>query len=113
MLQTLSDNISSYSGSLTYEFGGRNGSAVATFDAPSAGEYTLAMDDIPFAESLAVGPSFAGDLVRTLIGSFAIGGFGAVVGGAIVGVTALGRARAKRDRSRPPRAAGWAPPPPA
>lgn len=112
-----------YGGSLTYNFGGHNGTAVATFDAPVPGTYEVAVAEggSGFAEELAVGPSFAGDLVRTLVGGFVIGGVGVLLGVATIVVTAVRRSRAKRRRQpgsppptswRPPPPTNWQPPPP-
>ena len=103
-----------YGGSLTYNFGGHNGTAVATFNAPAPGAYEVAIAEIGsgFAEELAVGPSFAGDLVRTLVGGFVIGGVGVLLGVAIIVVTAVRRSRARRGRQQPPSLTSWQPPPP-
>ncbi len=100
-----------YGGSLTYDFGGRSGAAVATFDAPRPGRYRVAAVEAgsSFATDLAVGPSFAGDLVRTIVGAFVIGGVGVIVGVVIIVVTAVRRARARRRRPMPPMSPGQPP----
>jgi hypothetical protein len=102
-----------YSTELTYDFGGRSGTAVATFSADQPGDYMLESDsgDSVSIDSYAVGSSIAGDLVSAIAGGFAIGGLGLLVGSVILIVTLARRSRAKRDR-RPPSApsTGWAQP---
>ena len=89
-----------YGGSLTYDFGGRSGAALATFDAPVAGEYQVAAVETgsSVARELAVGPSFAGHLVRTIVVPFVIGGVGVIAGVVIIVVTAVRRSRERRRR---------------
>ncbi len=101
-----------YGGSLTYDLGGHSGTAVATFDAPAPGAYRVAAlgAGSGFAEELAVGPSFAGDLVRTLVGAFAIGGVGVTAGVVIIIVTAARRSRARRRPRTPAYQRGQPPP---
>ncbi len=106
--------VDSYRTSLTYDLGGRSGVAVATFEAVRPGRYRLVSEDVPFGvDELAVGPSIAGDLLRTILGAFVVAGLGVAVGGATLGITAVRRSKAKRARtpSWPSSHGPWAPPP--
>ena len=108
-----------YGGDLSYDFGGRSGTAVATFEARLAGDYTVTVTGEGFRTAeVAIGPSIAGDLVRTIVGALAIGAVGLLAGGGTILVTALRRSSARRRRSPPPRSSppgqspptGWSPP---
>jgi hypothetical protein len=92
-----------YGGSLTYDFGGRSGSALLTFTADQAGDYQIEPDtsDSSGVVSYAVGQSIGGDLVSAIVGGFAIGGLGVVIGAVVLIVTGIRRSRVKRER-RPP-----------
>lgn len=103
-----------YSGSITYDFGGRSGIAVSTFSADQSGEYVVeASSTLPTAaDALAVGPSIAGDLLAAILGGFAIGAIGVLVGVVVLIVTGVRRSRARRDRRPPTPPASWGQAPP-
>lgn len=103
-----------YSGELNYDFSGRSGAAIATFTADTAGSYRLQPDEdgVGNAESLAIGESIAGELVRVILVPMLIGGLGFIGGAVILIVTGVRRSRAKRRRqppAPPPGAWGQAP----
>ena len=101
-------NTSPYVSSLTYDFGGQAGNASQTFTAEQAGDYELSSTSrlSTGISSLAVGKSIGGDIVSAVVGAFAIGGLGVLVGAIVLIVTAIRRSRANRERRPPP------PPPP-
>ena len=70
---------------------------VATFDADRPGRYRVAAVESgsSFATELAVGPSFAGDLVRTIVGAFVIGGAGVIVGIVIIVSVLIDQSRSR------------------
>lgn len=87
--------LSFYSGGLTYGFGGRSGNALYTFDAPGAGVYRVETN-----ANIAIGKSIAGDLVRTIVLPFAIGGLTFVLGLIVIIVTAVRRSGSKKRAAR-------------
>lgn len=82
---------SRYSTDLTYDFDGRSGTAVATFTAEDAGEYTIRAD-----ADVAIGPSIADDLIRAILVPLLIGGISFLVGLVVIVVTAVKRSRSKQ-----------------
>ena len=90
--------IEPYDGSLTYSFGDREGTAQGTVTPSRAGDYLVAagIDGNVSNAAVALGDSIAGSLLRTIVGTFAIGGL--MVGGGVVllVVTAI---RLNRGRS--------------
>ncbi len=92
--------LSTYSNELSYDFDGRNGSAVATFDATETGEYTIETDT-----AVAIGPSVAGELIRAILVPFAIAGIAFVLGVIILIVTGVQRSGSKRRLAQ----AAWHP----
>jgi hypothetical protein len=98
-----------YGGSLTYDFGGRSGSAQETFTADEAGDYEIETDGLASgnAESLAVGDSIGGDLVSAIVGGFVIGGLGLVIGAIVLIVTGVRRSKAKKERQPPAPPSAW------
>jgi hypothetical protein len=82
---------SPYRSDLNYDFDGRSGRAAATFDADATGDYTVTTDT-----DVAIGPSIAGDLIRTILVPFLIGGVSFLVGLIVIIVTAVRRSRSKK-----------------
>lgn len=82
---------SRYLTDLNYSFGGNSGNAVATFDADDTGRYTITTDS-----DVAIGTSIAGDLVRTILIPFVIGGLGFLIGLIVIIVTAVKRSGSKK-----------------
>ncbi len=82
---------SRYSTDLTYDFSGRSGTAAATFAAESTGEYTVTTN-----VDVAIGPSIATELIRTILVPFLIGGLSFLVGLIVIIVTAVRRSRSKQ-----------------
>jgi len=80
-----------YLNEITYDFGGRSGTAALTFEARSAGTYTVQTDT-----DVAVGPSIASSLVRTIVFPFVIGGLSVVVGLVMLAVTLVRRSKSKQ-----------------
>lgn len=80
---------------LEYDFNGRSGQAVATFDADDTGRYTITTDT-----DIAIGRSIAGDLIRTVAGPFAIAGLSFLVGLIVIIVTAVKRSGSKKRAAR-------------
>jgi hypothetical protein len=106
---------SPYSGSLTYDFGGRSGTAQQTFTADEAGEYVITPRGVDTGQTwtYAIGPSVARGIVGAIVGAFVIGGLGVLVGAIVLLVTGVRRSRAKQARRPPvasPSAWGSAPP---
>ena len=114
---------SAYGGSLTYDFD-ESGSAVATFTAPSDGDYTVLprSSDRPSPGTIAIGPSIGGRLVTSILGPFVLGGLAILIGLIVIVVTIVRRSRAGQRRraagpSGPPGPSSWgdaswgAPPP--
>lgn len=82
---------SRYLTDLNYTFGGNSGQAVATFDADDTGRYTITTDS-----DIAIGTSIAGDLLRTILIPFVIGGLGFLIGLIVIIVTAVKRSGSKK-----------------
>jgi len=98
-------SLETYASSLSYSYGDHAGQAVLTFDIEQPGTYVL--DSTSDGDGdLAVGRSIGGKLVSTVVGAFALGGLGVVVGAIVLIVTFV------RRRNARPRAAPWYPPPP-
>jgi hypothetical protein len=92
-------SLDAYSGSLTYSFGSREGSAVLTLEVTQPGRYLIEAPDAPAVaggSSLAVGPSIAGSIVRIAAPSAVA--MLAAIGGAIA-IAIVRHSRAKRARS--------------
>ena len=89
--------LAGYSGSLSYSLGGHSGRAIATVTPPRAGVYSLraaTTADPSAGFAVALGDSIAGRILRTVLGSFAIGGLGLAAGIALVVTTRVRRRRA-------------------
>ena len=82
---------SRYLTGLEYNFNGRSGQAVATFDADDTGRYTVFTDT-----DVAIGTSIAGDLLRTILIPFAIVGLAILIGLIVIIVTAVKRSGSKK-----------------
>jgi len=76
---------------LTYEFNGRTGRAISTFQATDTGRYTVTT-----TSDVAVGKSVAGDLIRTILIPFLIAGLGFLLGLIVIIVTAVKRSGSKK-----------------
>lgn len=87
--------LSFYTGGLNYGFNGRSGEALYTFDAPTSGVYRVETNG-----DIAIGKSIAGDLVRTILLPFVIGGVTFLVGLIIIIVTAVRRSGSKKRAAR-------------
>jgi hypothetical protein len=94
-------DIATYGGSLTYSMSGHEGSAQATITPARAGEYVVRTetDARVTGSNVALGSSIAGQILRTILGAFAIGGLLLVGGGTLIAVTAIRRSRAGRGSS--------------
>jgi hypothetical protein len=99
-----------YDSELSYNDGDHSGYAVVTFDIDQPGAYILESESDGNGD-LAVGRSVASKLVTTLVGSFALGGLGVVVGAILLIVTYV-RRRNARTRGGSGYAPGYPPPPP-
>ena len=90
--------IAPYGGSLTYAVPGHEGSAQATVTPTRAGTYVVRTNsDVPTTgANVALGPSIAGQLVRGILGTIAIGLLLAGSGSILVAVTAFRRSRRRR-----------------
>jgi hypothetical protein len=75
-------SLKSYSGSLTYTFGSRQGRAVLTFQVAHAGRFLVEPRGAPSDSDLAFGSSIAGGIVGIVLASLALIFVG--IGGAIV-----------------------------
>lgn len=76
---------------LTYEYNGRTGRAVSTFEATDTGRYTITTDS-----DVAIGKSVAGDLIRAILIPFLIAGLGFLLGLIVIIVTAVRRSGSKK-----------------
>ena len=87
-----------YGGSLTYSINDQEGSAQATVTPARAGAYVVRTNsDLPrVGSSVALGPSIARQLLRGILGTFAIGGLLVGSGGILIAVTAVRRSRLAR-----------------
>jgi hypothetical protein len=94
-------DIATYSGSLTYSVSGHEGSAQATVTPARAGAYVVRTetDSRATGSNIALGSSIAGQILRTILGAFAIGGLLLLGGGALIAVTAIRRSRASASAS--------------
>lgn len=97
-------DLAAYDTDLTYDFD-RSGVAVLTVEVDEPGDYLLVSQSEGDGH-LAVGRSVASRLVFGLVGGFAVGGLGVVVGAIVLIVTAV------RRRGPRPTHAPWIPPPP-
>ncbi len=89
--------LAAYGGSLTYSIDDHEGSAQATVTPAHAGAYVVRTNSEPrIASSVALGPSIAGQLLRGILGTFAIGGLLVASGGALIAITAVRRSRISR-----------------
>lgn len=90
--------LSDYAGSLTYDFSGHSGRALATIDIDKPGKYLLQTESAAAngQANVAVGESVGGDIVRTvvlgLVGTFVL----FLAGVAVAVVVAIRRRRARR-----------------
>ena len=82
---------SRYMNEITYDFGGRSGTAAITFDARSTGAYTVQTDT-----DVAVGSSIASSLVRTIVFPFVIGGISVTSGIVMLVVNLVRRSKSKQ-----------------
>jgi len=64
--------LKSYSGSVTYTFGSRQGRAVLTFQVAHAGRFLVEPSGAPSGSDLAFGSSIAGGIVGIVLGSIAL-----------------------------------------
>ncbi len=95
-----------YDSELSYNVGDHSGYAVLTFDIAEPGTYVVQSESDGTGD-LAVGRSVGSKLVTTIVGAFALGGFGFLAGVTILIVTAVRRRNARRGAAAP-----WNPPPP-
>jgi hypothetical protein len=91
-------DIAPYGGSLTYAVPGHEGSAQATVTPTRAGTYVVRTNSgVPTTgANVALGPSIAGQLVRGILGAFAIGLLLVGSGSILLAVTAVRRSRLAR-----------------
>jgi hypothetical protein len=88
-----------YDTQLTYERGNRAGRADLTFEVVEPGDYVLEVAEVPNrVTTVAVGESYASDLVAPILIALACGVGGLLVGGAVMLSTGIRRGRAKRQR---------------
>lgn len=90
--------IAPYGGSLTYAVPGHEGSAQGTVTPTHAGTYVVRTNsDVPtIGASVALGSSIAGQLVRGILGTLAIGLLLVGSGSILLAVTAVRRSRSRR-----------------
>jgi hypothetical protein len=92
--------VRAYVGELRLDVGDRVAVAIATFEAPVAGSYTVAVDgDAPAGARVSVGQVVDGGLVARAAGVLAVFVGSLVVAGGVVIVVAVKRART-RDQAR-------------
>ena len=94
--------IDTYTASLTYALGGHAGAARGTVTPPRAGDYAIRArggGGDPLA-AVALGPSIAGKLARTIVGALAIGGVLGLTGLGLLVATAVRRSNAKARAAR-------------
>jgi len=65
-------SLKSYSGSVTYTFGSRQGRAVLTFQVAHAGRFLVEPSGAPSGSDLAFGSSIVGGIVGIVLGSIAL-----------------------------------------
>ncbi len=82
---------SPYLTGLSYDFNGRSGQAASTFEAEATGPYVVTTDT-----DIAIGPSIAGDLLRTILIPFVVAGLAVLLGLIVIIVTAVRRSGAKK-----------------
>jgi hypothetical protein len=89
--------LSPYMNNLSYTFGSRSGTAVETLQIAQPGTYqvTATSDTAPPGADLAIGPSFAGSLVTTIVGSVLV-----ILAGIAALVVVLARRGVARKRWR-------------
>ncbi len=94
-------SLDEYDGTLTYTVGGREGRAVLTVDIDQPGAFVLSATSMEEEGQVAIGPSLAPRLVRTIVGAILLGLYtlGATAG--VVLLTALRRRDARRRRPDP------------
>lgn len=86
-----------YDTRLTYETGNRAGKADLTFEVVETGRHTLEVGQVPSqVTTVAVGDSYADDLLVPVLLAVGTGLAGLVLGGAILVSTGIRRGRAKR-----------------
>jgi hypothetical protein len=86
-----------YSGSLTYSLSGHDGSAVGTMTPPRAGPYAVRTQGLATTgANVAFGRSIAWPILRSILGTFVIGGVLFAAGVTLIVVTAVRRSRAGR-----------------
>ncbi len=84
--------IATYVTDLTYSFGGRTATAIATFEATEEGTYSVSTSNAPEPGArIAIGNSFAKEAVGRIFGAFAIGGLSVIVAIILFIVTLLRR----------------------
>lgn len=88
--------------SLTYSINDQEGSAQATVTPAHPGAYVVRTNsDLPRAgANVALGPSIAGQLLRGILGTFAIGGL--LVGSGVILLVVTGVRRSRARRVAPP-----------
>jgi hypothetical protein len=91
--------IEPYDGSLEYSFGSRDGTAQGTVTPPRAGDYVVSTvaEEAGSDAAVALGDSIAGPLLRTVLGTIAIGGLLVFAGVVMIVVTAI-----RTNRNAPP-----------
>ena len=95
-------SLEAYSGSVTYNFGSREGRAVLALEVSQPGRFVIEAPGAPAVaggSSLAVGSTLTGSLLRIVLPGG--GAMFAAVGGAIA-IAIVGHSRAKRARSPAP-----------
>lgn len=82
---------SRYQNEITYEFGGRSGTAALTFEARATGTYAVQTD-----ADIAVGPSIADRLIFAIVLPLAIGGLFVTLGLVMMIVVLVRRSKSKQ-----------------
>lgn len=99
-----------YITSLTYSFGGHEGSARATLRPPRAGRYRVSVSSGDEAAGAAIGESLSRPLLRTIAGAIGIGAILGLTGIALLVTTIVRRYNARKAAAGP--APPFGPPPP-
>src|SRR5215831_10260204 len=94
-------SLKSYSGSVTYTFGSRQGRAVLTFQVAHPGRFLVEPSGAPSGSDLAFGSSIAGGIVGIVLGSLALI-FAGIVGAIVLFVIRLVKIRRVRAAATQP-----------